>query len=251
LRSLKFAIYEDKTRPNDRLEEWVLYYDYHTDETGQRIVSHVSLAEEVHRHGHKITISQAKRALGNFIADMAHVCTECLPDLPPVVRVTVNLDMNEDAPIDYCPPGLVSYVAENTRFADTEDWECRTRSVAKMNAGHHEVKLKVNYLAPRHDDFSNVVPSGLPCTKEILATSEIRADPATATDPLLKPGERTSGKTTAEISHNQNTHPSSSAKKIGSDRDNSRLDRHSSADMQAKNRFARMVSVSDLQHERN
>jgi hypothetical protein len=272
LRSLKFAIYEDKTRPNDRLEEWVLYFDYLTDETGQRIVSHVSLAEEVHRHGHKITISQAKRALGNFIADMAHVCTECLPDLPPVVRVTVELDMNEDAPTDYCPPGLVSYLAEDTRFADTEDWECRTRSVAKMNAGHHEVKLKVNYLAPRHDDVSNAVPSGLPCTKEILDTSETGANPATATASPLNPGERASGETATEIPRDQNTHPSSNAKKIGPDRDSSRLDsssrqqtqrtkasskktvvgldRHSLADMQAKNRFARMVSVSDLRHGR-
>jgi hypothetical protein len=249
---LKFAIYEDKTRPNDRLEEWVLYYDYHKDEsTGQHIVSHMSLAEEVHMHGQKITISQAKRALGNFIADMAHVCTECLPDLPPVVRVTVELDMNEDAPIDYCPPGLISYIAKDTRFADTEDWECRIRSVAKMNAGHHEIKLKVNYLAPRHDDVSNVVPSGLPCTKKILTTSETGADPATAIGPPLKLGERTSGETATEIPHDRNTRLSLNAERIGPDRDNSRIDGHSSADMQAKNRFAQMVSVSDLQHGRH
>jgi hypothetical protein len=120
LRSLKLAIYEDKTRPHDRLEEWVLYYDYQTDEnTGQRTVSQVSLAEKV--HGQSITINQARRGLGRLIADMAHICTECLPELPPVMRVTVELDLNDQAPVDYCPPGLVRYAAENSRSADTED----------------------------------------------------------------------------------------------------------------------------------
>jgi hypothetical protein len=65
----------------------------------------MSLAEEVHMHGQKITISQAKRALGRFISDRACVCIACLPDLPPKVRVVIELDPNEDAPIDYCPPG--------------------------------------------------------------------------------------------------------------------------------------------------
>jgi hypothetical protein len=225
---LKFAIYEDKTRPNDRLEEWVLYYDYHKDEsTGQHIVSHMSLAEEVHMHGQKITISQAKRALGRFISDMAHVCTACLPDLPPIVRVIVELNLNEDAPTDYCPPGLVRYVAESTRFADTEDWECRTRSVTKMSSGHHKVELQVNYLALRHDEISNIVPSGLPCTKEVVDAAENEADPATAT------GSR------------QLTKASSTAKAPLRDTVTG-LARHS-ADMQVKDRFARMVSVSYVQ----
>jgi hypothetical protein len=262
---MKFAIYEDKTRPNDRLEEWVLYYDYHTDEsTGQRTVSQVSLAEEV--HGRSITISQAKRALGRFIADMAHVCTECLPELPPVVRVTIELDMNGQAPSDYCPPGLVSYAAENTRFADTEDWECCTRSVAKMDAGHHEVKLKVNYLTPRHDDVSSIVPSRLPCTKEVLDAANVEAS-FTATVSLPNHRHRASQETTIGYSHTTHAptmHPSLTIKNTSLDGDNAclasssrkktqvtqassettavALARYSSADMQVKDQLARMVT---------
>jgi hypothetical protein len=268
---MKFAIYENKNRPNDRLEEWVLYYDYHTDETtGQRIAARVSLAEEV--HGQSITISQAKRALGRFIADMAHVCTECLPELPPVVRVTVELDMNEHAPSDYCPPGLVSYVAENTRFADTTNWECRTRSVAKMNAGHHEVKLKLNYLASRHDDSLNVVPANLPCTKD-LATSDIEGSLIITTASLSNHRDRDSQETSIEISRPTNTrtmHPSLTANDTGINGQSLCLDsstrqtaqptnaspketalglaRHSSDDMQVKDQLARMVSVLHLQY---
>jgi hypothetical protein len=263
---MKFAIYEDKTRPNDRLEEWVLYYDYHTDEsTGQLTVSQVSLAEEV--HGRSITISQAKRALGRFIADMAHVCTECLPELPPMVRVTIELDMNGQAPSEYCPPGLVSYAAENTRFADTEDWECRTRSVAKMDAGHHEVKLKVNYLTPRHDDVSSVVPSGLPCTKEVLDAANVETSFKTATGSLPNHCDGANQETTIGILHTTyapSMHPSLTVKDTSLNGDNARLAsssrkktrasqaspeetavalaRHSSADMQVKDQLARMVT---------
>jgi hypothetical protein len=263
---MKFAIYEDETRPNDRLEEWVLYYDYHTDEsTGRRVISQVSLAEEV--HGRSITISQAKRALGRFIADMAHVCTECLPELPPVVRVTVELDMNDQAPSDYCPPGLVSYAAENTRFADTEDWECRTRSVAKMDAGHHEVKLKVNYLTPKHDHVLNIVPSGLPCTQEVLHAANVETRFETATIPLSSHRDRVSQEPATETprtTHTPSVHPSLIIKNTNLDGENARLAsssrkktqttqasseetvvalaRHSSADMQVKDQLARMVT---------
>jgi hypothetical protein len=243
----------------------VLYYDYQMDEnTGQSTVSQVSLAEEV--HGQSITISQAKRALGRFIADMAHVCTECLPELPPVVRVTVELDMNNQAPVDYCPPGLVSYAAENSRFADTEDWECRTRSVAKMNAGYHEVKLKVNYLTPRHDDVLAIVPSGLPCTKEVLVAAVAAVDLATSSAAPPDSCEQASQEKAIEISratHSGSTHLTLKARETGSDGDKLRLDSssrqktqatesspgvttmgpasHSSADMRVKDQLARMV----------
>ena len=126
MKCLRFAIYEDEARPDDRLEEWVLSFTYHTDEvTGNRVVSNMSLSEKI--QDKSITVSQARRALGHFIADLAHVCTECLPELPATVRLIVELDMNEHVPLDYCPAGFDGYAAESPRFADTEDWECQAR----------------------------------------------------------------------------------------------------------------------------
>jgi hypothetical protein len=262
LKAMRFAIYEDEDCPDDRLEEWVLSFTYHADKvTGKHVVTNMSLAEKV--QDKTITISQARRALGRFIADLAHVCTECLPELPATVRLLVELDMNEHRPLDYCPTGFGSYAAENPRFADTEDWECQTRSVAKMKAGYHDVKLQVNYLAPRHDDVPNAVPSGIPCTKSLdvvadtqtqiqttdRSSSDAREQPNPNTVPTVRSAASRNGINPSSICDDQASDSAHSKKKHPVRDTNSgvavvALTRHSSDDLRVRDQIGRMVSLS-------
>jgi hypothetical protein len=265
---MRFAIYEDENCPDDRLEEWVLSFTYHTDNiTGKHIVTNMSLAEKV--QDKTITISQARRALGRFIADLAHVCTECLPDLPATVRLLVELDMNERRPLDYCPAGFGSYVADSPRFANTEDWECQTRSIAKMRAGYHDVKLQVNYLAPRHDDVSSVVPSGIPCTKSLSVAAVTQAQvPTMGRSPPHSGGQPNLNTVSADrsVASRDRINPSSNNAEVSSTADNeaskparsyekqpvrdvysdetvAALMRHSSDDLRVRDQIGRMVSL--------
>ncbi|KAF1911211.1 HORMA domain-containing protein [Ampelomyces quisqualis] len=210
LKCLRFAIYEDEARPDDRLEEWVLSFNYHTDvATGHRVVSSMSLAEKI--QDKSITVSQARRALGRFIADLAHVCTECLPELPATVRLIVELDMNDHRPSDYCPAGFGGYVAGAPRFADTEDWECQSRSVTRMNAGFHDVKLKVNYLAARHDDAPSAVPPGLPCTKTLSREGDSEVGLTSSAPASFRSGEQPDGEGASRVSQALSKHATEDA----------------------------------------
>lgn len=133
----------------------------------------MSLEENV--HGKLITINQAKRNLGRFISDLAHVCTACLPELPPLVKMFVELDFNETKPAQYCPPGFSNYEADTTRFAESDEWECRTTAVTRMHAGHHHVELGLTYLAPKKGDEIDTVPMGIPYTKQISSVKALEA----------------------------------------------------------------------------
>jgi hypothetical protein len=259
---MRFAIYEDEECPDDRLEEWVLSFTYHTDKvTGRHVVTNMSLAEKI--QDKTITISQARRALGRFIADLAHVCTECLPELPATVRLLVELDMNENRPLDYCPAGFGSYAAESPRFADTEDWECQTTSVAKMKAGYHDVKLQVNYLAPRHDDVPNAVPSGIPCTKSLTVVADTQTQIRTTERSSSNAGDQSNPKTVPTLRSavsSDSINPSTVVDKQAPNSAHSKkrqptrnaypgatvaaLTRHSSDDLRVRDQIGRMVSLS-------
>jgi hypothetical protein len=259
---MRFAIYEDEECPDDRLEEWVLSFTYHTDKvTGRHVVTNMSLAEKI--QDKTITISQARRALGRFIADLAHVCTECLPELPATVRLLVELDMNENCPLDYCPAGFGSYAAESPRFADTEDWECQTTSVAKMKAGYHDVKLQVNYLAPRHDDVPNAVPSGIPCTKSLTVVADTQTQIRTTERSSSNAGDQSNPKTVPTLRSavsSDSINPSTVVDKQAPNSAHSKkrqptrnaypgatvaaLTRHSSDDLRVRDQIGRMVSLS-------
>jgi hypothetical protein len=123
----------------------------------------MQLQEQV--NGNTITINQAKRNLGRFISDMAHVCIACLPDLPSRVQMFLELDFNDNKPPDYCPPGFNNHVADSTHYAESEEWECRKKSVAKLDSGHHKVDLALTYLTARHEGGPDAVPSGISYTK--------------------------------------------------------------------------------------
>jgi len=141
------------------------------DSSNEPFVSDMSLQENV--HGKFITINQAKRNLGRFISDLAHVCTACLPELPPLVKMFVELDFNEAKPAQYCPPGFSNYEADTTRFAESEEWECRTTAVTRMHAGHHHVELGLTYLAPKKEDEIDAVPMGMSYTKRISSVKAL------------------------------------------------------------------------------
>jgi hypothetical protein len=169
---LRFAIVEPSAAPSERLEEWALSFQYSkNDSSNEPFVSDMSLQENV--HGKFITINQAKRNLGRFISDLAHVCTACLPELPPLVKMFVELDFNETKPAQYCPPGFSNYEADTTRFAESEEWECRTTAVTRMHAGHHHVELGLTYLAPKKDDEIDAVPMGMSYTKRISSVKAL------------------------------------------------------------------------------
>jgi hypothetical protein len=182
LKTLRFAIVEHSADPIERLEEWALSFQYSKTDSGNGpFVSDMSLQENV--HGKSISINQAKRNLGRFISDLAHVCTACLPELPPLVKMFVELDFNETKPPEYCPPGFSNYEAGATRFADSEEWECRTTAVTRMHAGHHHVELGLTYLAPKTGDELDAVPMGMPCTKQRPSTEASEAAHAKTTAP--------------------------------------------------------------------
>ncbi|KAH4055046.1 hypothetical protein HBI46_048770 [Parastagonospora nodorum] len=174
LKTLRFAIVEHSADPSERVEEWALSFQYSKTDSGNGpFVSDMSLQENI--HGKSISINQAKRNLGRFISDLAHVCTACLPELPPLVKMFVELDFNETKPPEYCPPGFSNYEAGATRFADSEEWECRTTAVTRMHAGHHHVELGLTYLAPKTEDELDAVPMGMPYTKHRPSTEASEA----------------------------------------------------------------------------
>jgi hypothetical protein len=167
LETLKFAIYEDIERPDDRLEEWVFTFIYSVNPaTGARVVSGMNLTEEC--NSKTVTMGHAKLSLGRFIMELATICSTVLEPLPELAMLTIEVKYTDNRPRDYIPTGFGRPVSTLARFPDTMDWEKTTTVVGKVNTGVHQVSLKVAHLRPRHDNAPDKVPPGLSCTKEVL-----------------------------------------------------------------------------------
>ncbi|KAL5118522.1 hypothetical protein ACEQ8H_003537 [Pleosporales sp. CAS-2024a] len=174
LKNLRFIITESSCGPDERLEEWTLGFSYGKSNT-EKFVSSMHLKEIVHNK--TIDLNAAKRGLNLFISDLTNICKRVLPDLPPLIKMYIDLEFNENAPSGWCPRGFNQYIAEDIRFAESDVWEYRTTTTSHLNTNHHSLQLDIKHLALAVDHHSETVPAGLPYTNRINPIPAVNAEP--------------------------------------------------------------------------
>lgn len=94
--------------------------------------------------GTKVTVQNAKYAMQMFIRRLIALCGT-LPNLPRRRYLTMHLFYTDDCPADYQPSGFEAS-KDNAIFFPTAEWKKVTADCGGMDAGFHNVSLKVSHL---------------------------------------------------------------------------------------------------------
>ncbi|KAH0544383.1 hypothetical protein FGG08_001524 [Glutinoglossum americanum] len=174
LAAVRFAIFLDKTKPEDIAESYTFSFKYHCDlEQGTRRLSGMDMAGP---SGQTITLRGARDKLQGFLRSLCTI-TSLLPPLPAERYLSIRLYYTDDCPPDYEPPGFKKCESNPWYFSESGDLKV-VNGYAGMETGIHTVSFKVSAI----DTLSR--KEGDVCTSKIVVDDDIEM----ASDHLLVRG---------------------------------------------------------------
>ncbi|KAF2178333.1 hypothetical protein K469DRAFT_335916 [Zopfia rhizophila CBS 207.26] len=204
LRALQLNIFEDPDKPSNVIELYTFTFHYTDSPKEPRELTGIEMAGP---RGYEVTIKNAKYAMQMFIRRLIALCGT-LPDLPQRRYLKMHLFYTDDCHKEYHPPGFDASVGNSIFFPNT-DCKKMTSSCGEMNAGFHNVCLRVSHLTLSHaanvDCEDSIVDTALP--NDLAYTTPANREDDIALDVTEAPSRATQGENEeATPSQSTNSH---------------------------------------------
>jgi hypothetical protein len=162
LDKMEMSFLENPEERSNILELYSFSFRYtqsetYTDEEQQRIDIDV---EDPHGK-HKVTLANAREALGTVIRGMVHL-NGVLPFLPPRRYMLFHVRVNDRCPKGHLTPGFIPRAAASSVRFPTGDWEMRSSNCGQMDTGFRSVGLRVSYtsrVGPTNSQEDEAIPN--------------------------------------------------------------------------------------------